>query len=540
MKKQKKLRSKSIAARLNFALVSRKFVKALITELLAAAVILVSWCLIVEAQYGGHVTNVKNRSLSGSVTFGENLGYLSEIGGNIIGSGGYSDEDIEGIRAHLPFEGISYSFQVRDTSNANSYYIPRSVSAGMILTLTTTLLSILLIIQLLDFVFGMAGGSKVIRKYLKPIDDIAMMAERLSAAAEEHTVSGEDAVREVREARAAADTFSEDVSDGNTASAEKVSGDGVLSGKELRDLKFALDSIDDSCKRIEVHDAELGGLEAAVNNMLRRLEEGKRQQIRFVDDASHELRTPIAVIQGYVNMLDRWGKNDPEVTEEAITAIKNESEHMKVLIDQLLFLARGEMDRHVMEKKALNAAAIVEEIYDESILLEEEKSAEEKHEFSAEIYVFGESGERSLAGEYVTGDEAMLKQAVRILRDNAVKYTPGGGQIGFKVYTRAATSAGGGAGEVCIEVRDSGIGIPKNELPRIFDRFYRGTNARADNAGGSGLGLSIAKWIISRHGGRIEAVSGSGFGTKMTVVLPGTESKTADGEENRSDMHANE
>ena len=518
MKYNKKLRSKSMAARLNFALVSRKFVKAVIIELLAAVIILVSWCLIVEAQYGGHVVNVRNRSLSGNVSFGENLGYLSEVGGNIIESGEYSDEDIAGIRSHLPFEGIYYSFEVRSANVLEPQYTLRQVSAGMILTLTTTLLAILFVIQLAEFFFGIVGGSKVIRKYLKPIDDIAMMAERLSAAAEEHTVSGEEAVRE---ARAAADEErSEDGADED--------GGKVLSGDELRGLKVALDSIDDSCKRIEVHDAELGGLEAAVNNMLRRLEEGKRQQIRFVDDASHELRTPIAVIQGYVNMLDRWGKDDPAVMEEAITAIKNESEHMKVLIDQLLFLARGEMDRHVMEKKELNAAAIVEEIYDESILLEEDKNAEEKHEFSAEVYAFdGGNGERRLAEEYVLGDEAMLKQAVRILRDNAVKYTPGGGQIGFRVYTRAAS---GGGSEVCIEVRDTGIGIPKNELPRIFDRFYRGTNARADNAGGSGLGLSIAKWIISRHGGRIEAVSGSGFGTKMTVVLPGIVKTVADGE----------
>ena len=537
MKYNRKLRSKSMAARLNFALVSRKFVKAIVIELLAAAVVLASWCLIVEAQCGGHVVNVRNRSLSGRVSFGENLGYISEVGGGIIENGGFSDEDIAGIRSHLPFEGIYYSFEVRSASVLDPLYTLRRVSAGMILTLTTTLLTILFIIQLAEFFFGIVGGSKVIRKYLKPIDDIAMMAERLSAASEENAV---------REARAAA------ANDESEVRSDDEGGGKVLSGDELRGLKVALDSIDDSCKRIEVHDAELGGLEAAVNNMLRRLEEGKRQQIRFVDDASHELRTPIAVIQGYVNMLDRWGKSDPEVTEEAITAIKNEAEHMKVLIDQLLFLARGEMDRHVMEKKELNAAAVAEEICDESILLEEDKASGERHEFTAEIYTCA-GGERRLAEEYVLGDEAMLKQAVRILRDNAVKYTPGGGQISFRVYERAAAGVGrdSGAGEVCIEVRDTGIGIPKNELPRIFDRFYRGTNARADNAGGSGLGLSIAKWIISRHGGCIEAVSGSGFGTKMTVVLPRTErtcaedenkdgAALADGGGARGNMHANE
>ena len=72
---------------------------------------------------------------------------------------------------------------------------------------------------------------------------------------------------------------------------------------------------------------------------------------------------------------------------------------------------------------------------------------------------------------------------------------------------------------ICLEVSDTGIGIPSDELPRIFDRFYRGTNARADNAGGSGLGLSIAQWIVKEHGGKIEAISGSGFGTRMTIVM---------------------
>ena len=106
----------------------------------------------------------------------------------------------------------------------------------------------------------------------------------------------------------------------------------------------------------------------------------------------------------------------------------------------------------------------------------------------------------------------MIKQAVRILRDNAMKYTPAGGTISFRSYRRED-------GKICMEVRDTGIGIPKSELPRIFDRFYRGTNARADNTSGSGLGLSIAKWIAESHGGAIEALSGSGFGTKMTIVL---------------------
>ena len=308
----------------------------------------------------------------------------------------------------------------------------------------------------------------------------------------------------VQESSVARDTVSAEVKKDEDSSHD----DTDISTKELSSLSYAIDSIDDSCKRIEIHDTELSGIEAAVNNMLRRLEEGKRKQIRFVDDASHELRTPIAVIQGYVNMLDRWGKDDPAVREEAIAAIKNESEHMKVLIDQLLFLASGEMDRHVLDMKPLNSCSIMEEIYDESIMLEAELPEEKRHEFDAsELYA-----DDNLKTYMISADEAMIKQAVRILRDNAMKYTPAGGTISFRSYRRED-------GKICMEVRDTGIGIPKSELPRIFDRFYRGTNARADNTSGSGLGLSIAKWIAESHGGAIEALSGSGFGTKMTIVL---------------------
>ena len=110
-----------------------------------------------------------------------------------------------------------------------------------------------------------------------------------------------------------------------------------------------IDDVEDSGEKLEFHQVELEGLESALNNMLRRLEDEKKKQMRFVDDASHELRTPIAVIHGYADMLDRWGKSDPKVLDEAVSAIKVESEHMTTLIDQLLFLARGEMDRHVLD-----------------------------------------------------------------------------------------------------------------------------------------------------------------------------------------------
>ena len=509
--KTKPIKSGSLASRINFALISRKFFKNLVIDLVTVCLILFAWCAIVERS-SAHGEKISHRyfgvSLSSTEEIGENLSNLTEkLKSDRDGT--LTPEEIEVVKSYLPFSGINYCFTSEkqiyeiaedETSDSDDNTAELSedgistvttkheVSAAVILTLVCVIFIILFVLQLIEFIVGSVSGSGVIRKYLRPIDDIAMMAEQLS----------------VQESSVARDTVSAEVKKDEDSSHD----DTDIPTKELSSLSYAIDSIDDSCKRIEIHDTELSGIEAAVNNMLRRLEEGKRKQIRFVDDASHELRTPIAVIQGYVNMLDRWGKDDPAVREEAIAAIKNESEHMKVLIDQLLFLARGEMDRHVLDMKPLNSCSIMEEIYDESIMLEAELPEEKRHEFDAsELYT-----DDNLKTFMISADEAMIKQAVRILRDNAMKYTPAGGTISFRSYRRED-------GKICMEVRDTGIGIPKSELPRIFDRFYRGTNARADNTSGSGLGLSIAKWIAESHGGAIEALSGSGFGTKMTIVL---------------------
>lgn len=509
--KTKPIKSGSLASRINFALISRKFFKNLVIDLVTVCLILFAWCAIVERS-SAHGEKISHRYFGGSLSsteeIGENLSNLTEeLKSDRDGT--LTPEEIEVVKSYLPFSGINYCFTSEkqiykiaedETSDSDdntaelsadgisTVTIKHEVSAAVILTLVCVIFIILFVLQLVEFIVGSVSGSGVIRKYLRPIDDIAMMAEQLS----------------VQESSVARDTVSAEVKKDEDSSHD----DTDISTKELSSLSYAIDSIDDSCKRIEIHDTELSGIEAAVNNMLRRLEEGKRKQIRFVDDASHELRTPIAVIQGYVNMLDRWGKDDPAVREEAIAAIKNESEHMKVLIDQLLFLARGEMDRHVLDMKPLNSCSIMEEIYDESIMLEAELPEEKRHEFDAsELYA-----DDTLKTFMISADEAMIKQAVRILRDNAMKYTPAGGTISFRSYRRED-------GKICMEVRDTGIGIPKSELPRIFDRFYRGTNARADNTSGSGLGLSIAKWIAESHGGAIEALSGSGFGTKMTIVL---------------------
>ncbi len=137
----------------------------------------------------------------------------------------------------------------------------------------------------------------------------------------------------------------------------------------MENLEQAISHIspDDAEQGIHTGDKDLQSIEIALNNLLKSMKENEKRQMRFVSDASHELRTPIAVIQGYVNMLDRWGKEDEQVLTESIEALKNESQHMKDLVEQLLFLARGDSGRNTLNKVKLDLNQMVSEVWEESI-----------------------------------------------------------------------------------------------------------------------------------------------------------------------------
>ena len=243
-------------------------------------------------------------------------------------------------------------------------------------------------------------------------------------------------------------------------------------------------------------DTELEGLETAVNKLMARMRDSYRQQARFVSDASHELRTPIAVIRGYADLLDRWGKTDEKILEESIEAIKSESESMQHLVEQLLFLARGDSGRTPLNVSGFDLTDVMKEVWEESAMIDE-----------AHTYRFEGGGEIP-----ARGDVSLIKQAARILIENASKYTPEGGEI----MLRSLASDGHPA----FSVQDSGIGISKDDIPHIFERFYRADDSRSKQTGGSGLGLAIAKWIVERHGGRFEVLSRKDIGTRITVILP--------------------
>ena len=292
-----------------------------------------------------------------------------------------------------------------------------------------------------------------VRRRLKPLNDLAVKAEKLSKEPMDHN--------------------------------------------KIDDLEKAIShlSADDDEQVIHTGDKDLQSIEIALNNLLKNMKENEKRQMRFVSDASHELRTPIAVIQGYVNMLDRWGKDDESVLEESIEALKNESEHMKELVEQLLFLARGDSGRNTLKNSEFDMAEVMQEVCDESAMIDAQHEYQYTQTEATPVKFYG--------------DRAMIKQSMRIFIQNAAKYSAAGDTIKLGVSMNQD--------EISYTLQDEGIGMQSSEVVHIFERFYRSDEARNENTGGSGLGLSIAKWIIDAHEGRIDVLSRPDFGTRFTV-----------------------
>ena len=269
--------------------------------------------------------------------------------------------------------------------------------------------------------------------------------------------------------------------------------------QKFHDLENAIEALSANApdERLHTGDRELQGLETAVNNLLTRMHDSYKQQIRFVSDASHELRTPISVIQGYADMLARWGSKDEKVLNESITAIRGEAQHMQKMVEQLLFLARGDAGRNQLTLAAVDLSGMMRDVHEEYEMINHTRL----WQLQAEDTVMA------------LGDAAMLKQTARILADNAAKYSKDGDAITLRAFHDAA-------GHPCISVQDNGSGIQAKDMPHIFERFYRSDPARTRNSGGTGLGLSIAKWIVDRHEGYFNVLSREGLGTRVEVVLP--------------------
>jgi signal transduction histidine kinase len=269
--------------------------------------------------------------------------------------------------------------------------------------------------------------------------------------------------------------------------------------KLVNDLRKAADSIDTGNLDVrlpEEGDHEIGELARSLNRLIDRLRCRADAQTRFVANASHELATPVAGIRGYTNILRAWGGNDIEVREEAIGAIDRESRRMARLCGDLLALVR---DEHAVEYRSVR--------FDLNVRCRAILAAAATRYIDKGLEFIGpEEGQLIMVG-----DPDRIEDAISILVDNAAKYTDSGTVAVRTCHKRD---------KVIIEVADTGPGIPAEDLPNIFDRFYRSDVSRSQLTGGFGLGLPIAKSIIDAAGGTIEVTSELMGGTLFVLKLP--------------------
>jgi len=237
---------------------------------------------------------------------------------------------------------------------------------------------------------------------------------------------------------------------------------------------------------------EIGRLVDTFNRMMDRLESAFTAQRRFVADASHELRTPLTTIRGNLDLLKRNDAVRDPVMNEALGDVIDEAERMSRLVQGLLALARADAGQR-LARDSVRLDQLVRAVHREAQTL------------SNGVTVRLESAEPA----EVTGDADALKQLLWILVENALKYTPRGGNVVLDLHYEG--------NDAVLAVRDTGVGIASEELPHVFERFYRSPTARG--SGGTGLGLAIAEWIAQEHSAELHVASTPGVGTTFTIRL---------------------
>ncbi len=242
---------------------------------------------------------------------------------------------------------------------------------------------------------------------------------------------------------------------------------------------------------------ELERVSTALNHMITRLDDAFSNSRRFVADASHELRTPMTVVQGELEALAKDPATPAEFREQ-LGSLLEEVERLSRIVQQLFALSRLDAGEAHTESTFFDLSALAVSTAEQMLLL-----AEDKH------IVLTKEAETPV---FVEGDRSRLKQVIVNLLDNAIKYTEPGGSI----FLRTGTYNG----MAILEVRDSGIGIPAEAIPHVFERFYRVRQDQAASNGGAGLGLAIVKSICSAHGGHVSVESGVGKGSLFRVSLP--------------------
>jgi two-component system sensor histidine kinase ArlS len=241
---------------------------------------------------------------------------------------------------------------------------------------------------------------------------------------------------------------------------------------------------------------EIRDMAVTLNGMLERLDTGFEAQRQFVADASHELRTPLTIIEGHTNLMKRWGKNAPEVVEESTGYILLETSRLRHLTDQLLQTDSIDNSSQWINEQT-DLMETVKELCHQAAFL------------NPKVHLQASLGNDAIP---LRIPKSELQQAVLNVLDNAMKYTPDGGEVVVTLQHEETN--------VSLIVADTGIGISEQDLPHLYERFYRADKSRSRERGGSGLGLSITKKIIDRYGGSIQFESALGVGTRVIVRFP--------------------
>lgn len=272
--------------------------------------------------------------------------------------------------------------------------------------------------------------------------------------------------------------------------------------RPIRTLASTIQSVKENGLKVRVvqieNGDELSNLAKLFNELMNQLEVSFRQQKQFVEDASHELRTPITILEGHLSLLNRWGKSDPVVLDESLSASLQEVRRLKGVVQELLTLTKAE-SQFTHDNKV--------PILLEPIIYETLKRLELLHpDFVFEVNL------EKIRDIYVSITPLHVEQILLIVLDNAVKYTTEDKRV-LIVGTKLKN-------EVEITIVDHGVGIPQQDLAYVFDRFYRADKARSRELAGTGLGLSIAKRLVNNYQGEITVSSKEKVGTKVSIKFP--------------------
>lgn len=237
------------------------------------------------------------------------------------------------------------------------------------------------------------------------------------------------------------------------------------------------------------------GTESARTKQTKRLEDSFLRQQRFINDVSHELRTPLTIIRGYVDILERYGAEDPELFTEAVTSIKTSAQNMQSLVENLLFLARAEQGRQTITPVPVDL---------DNLLI---KFVEDYRSPRVQV--------TKAAPCKIMADAEFIKKMFAEFLNNALRYSPPDSVVKIELTVKDSAAT--------LKFIDKGIGIPKEDCAKIFDMFYRIDKARTKLDSGEnsvGLGLSIAKWIADRHNISISVRSKPGEGSTFALTIP--------------------